>query len=471
MSHFPNEQEICEILKTAQSTGAEFAEIFIENKQICTIGADGGKIEHLNIGEECGLGLRLINGENVAYTSTNDLNYDNLLKIAQKTAQAVSGNIKDVTIDFSQPVVKPGTAQISPDTVDLDSKIAQVKLCDQAALAADSNITRTTVNYSDTTQQVLIASSSWRLVRDERIRTRLSATAIAKNNAFTQTGFDSLGGTCGYELLNDEHADIVGRTAAQRAAALIDAKPCPGGKMPVVMAASAGGTMVHEACGHGLEGDLVQKGMSAYANKLGEQVADSRITVVDDATIDNCYGSYSYDDEGYLARRNVLIENGILKNYMYDYHTAQKVNTVSTANGRRQSYRHKPVVRMSNTMILPGTDNPENIIASVDKGLLVTKMGGGQVNTLTGDYVFDVAQGYMIIDGEIAYQVRGATLAGNGPNSLNDVEMIGSDLGFAIGTCGKSGQSAPVADAQPTLKINNLVVGGTESTDFTIERR
>lgn len=470
MIDFLSESQISEILKTAQKSGAEFAEIFIEDKKVCTIGADGGKIEQLNMGEEQGLGLRVINGENIAYASTNDLDYANLLSIAQKTAQAAQGDCEEVTLDFSYPLTHQSQAVIRPESIALEDKIAQIKACDQAALNTDENITRTSVSYSDITQNVLIASTAGRLVCDERIRTRLSVNAIARDENSVQTGFDSLGGTIGYEILNDDAALMVGENAARRAVSLLSAKPCPGGKMPVVMASSAGGTMVHEACGHGLEGDLVEKGMSAYAGKLGKQVADSRITVVDDATLDCRYGSYAYDDEGFTGRRNVLIENGILQSYMYDYHTAKKVGAFSTANGRRQSYRHKPVVRMSNTLIMPGTDDPEEIIAAVEHGLLVTKMGGGQVNTLNGDYVFDVAEGFMIINGEIAYQMRGATLAGNGPKSLNDVEMVGSDLGFAIGTCGKSGQSAPVADAQPTLKINNLVVGGTAG-EITIERR
>ena len=228
-----------------------------------------------------------------------------------------------------------------------------------------------------------------------------------------------------------------------------------------MIGSEAGGTMVHEACGHGLEGDLVQKGLSAYAGKLGQQVASEKVTVVDDATIAGKYGSYRYDDEGNPAQKTVLIENGVLKQYMNDYQTASRTGAALTGNGRRESYREKPVTRMSNTYIAPGKDKVEDIIASVDYGLYVKRMGGGQVNTLNGDYVFDVAEGYLIENGRITKAVRGATLAGNGPESLRNVEMIGNDLGYANGTCGKNGQSAPVADAQPTLKIHGLTVGGT----------
>ena len=234
--------------------------------------------------------------------------------------------------------------------------------------------------------------------------------------------------------------------------------------------------MVHEACGHGLEGDLIQKGLSVYANQLGEQVASPLINVVDDATIPGRYGSYRYDDEGHPGQKNVLIEDGILQQYLYDYHTAKKAGQNSTGNGRRESYQDKPITRMSNTYIAPGNDSVDDIIASTQKGLYVTKMGGGQVNSITGDYVFDVAEGFMIEDGKITHAVRGATLAGNGPESLKMVEMVGDDLGYAIGTCGKNGQGAPVADAQPTMKINGLTIGGVAggdshiSRDFTIKR-
>jgi TldD protein len=251
---------------------------------------------------------------------------------------------------------------------------------------------------------------------------------------------------------------------------LLSAEPCPTGIMPVVLSSEAGGTMVHEACGHGLEADLVHKGLSAYVGKIGQQVASEKITVIDDAAIAGKYGSYSYDDEGTPAQRTVLIENGILKQYMTDLQSAERMGSAATGNGRRESYREKPVVRMSNTYIAPGTDRVEDMIASVEYGLFVKHMGGGQVNTLNGDYVFDVSEGYLIENGKITRPVRGATLAGNGPESLRNVEMVGNDLGYAIGTCGKYGQRVPVADAQPTLKINGLTVGGTGTEKRACEK-
>ncbi len=246
---------------------------------------------------------------------------------------------------------------------------------------------------------------------------------------------------------------------------MLEAKPAPAGKMPVVMAGEAGGTMVHEACGHGLEADLVQKKLSVYANRQGQMVAAENVTVIDDATIDGKYGFFRFDDEGVPGQRTVLIKNGELTDYMYDRLTAMKEGRASTGNGRRESYQDKPIPRMTNTIIAPGRDDPEQIIKNVKNGLLVKKMGGGQVNTTNGDYVFDVAEGYFIKDGEIAWPVRGATLTGNGPETLQIVEMVGSDLGYTIGTCGKDGQGVPVSDAQPTMLLKELVVGGTAHGD------
>jgi len=242
---------------------------------------------------------------------------------------------------------------------------------------------------------------------------------------------------------------------------MLRAKPAPAGRMPVVMAGEAGGTMVHEACGHGLEADLVQKKLSVYADKRGQQVASGEVTVIDDATMSDRYGSYRFDDEGVPSSKVTLIENGILSDYMYDRLTAGKEGKQSNGHGRRESYQHKPIPRMGNTFIAPGKMDPEEIIRQTKKGLLVKKMGGGQVNTTTGDFVFDVAESYLITDGQIGPMVRGATLTGNGPEVLKIVEMIGRDLGFAIGTCGKDGQGVPVSDAQPTMAIKELVVGGT----------
>jgi TldD protein len=247
---------------------------------------------------------------------------------------------------------------------------------------------------------------------------------------------------------------------ARRALMMLTAERAPGGRMPAVISSEAGGTMIHEAIGHGLEADLAQQGLSVYSRKIGQRVASPFITVMDDPTLQKKRGSFRFDDEGTPSQRNVLVEKGILKNYMYDKLTAMKDGVTSTGNGRRQSYQHRPIPRMTNTFIAPGDTPSGKIISSVDNGLFVKKMGGGQVNTVTGDFVFDVQEGYRIKNGMIEEPVRGATLAGNGPEILNSVDMVGSDLGFAIGTCGKDSQGVPVSDAMPTIRIPEIVVGG-----------
>jgi len=233
-----------------------------------------------------------------------------------------------------------------------------------------------------------------------------------------------------------------------------------GGRMPVVLSSEAGGTMVHEAIGHGLEADLVQGGTSVYRGRIGELVASKLVSVIDDATIPYARGSFPFDSEGVPGQRTVLVENGILKGYLYDRLTAMKDGVASTGNGRRESYHARPIVRMTNTLIAPGATPPEEIVKAVQNGLFVRKMGGGQVNTVTGEFMFEVSEGYLIRNGSVCEPVRGATLTGNGPDVLKSIMMVGTDLGFGIGTCGKDGQGVPVADAQPTLLISDMTVGG-----------
>ena len=243
---------------------------------------------------------------------------------------------------------------------------------------------------------------------------------------------------------------------------MLSARKAPGGRMPVVLSSEAGGTMVHEAVGHGLEADLSQNGLSVYTGRVGEQIGSPLVTVLDDATLPGRRGSFRFDDEGIEAQKTVLVENGVLKGFMYDRITAMKDNASSTGNGRRESYQARPIPRMTNTMIASGESDPADIIRACEKGLLVKKMGGGQVNTVNGDFVFEINEGYMIEKGQVGEPVRGATLVGNGPAVLKSITMVGTDLGFAIGTCGKDGQGAPVSDAQPTLMITDIVVGGSQ---------
>ncbi len=456
---------LSDVLAKALQHGGDFADIFVENRVTTLISCEEKKIERVKTGIDSGAGVRVVYGDTTAYAYTNTITADELLKVADVASRAARRADRDVSIDLRQiePTVDLDVA-ILPDAVAIDDKTAVVAAAEAAARAVDERIKQVMVAYGDVIQDVTVANSLGRLVRDRRVRTRLSVNAVAAAGGQIQTGYEAMGGSQGFELAARDACEALAREAARRAIGALEAKPAPAGKMPVVMAGAAGGTMVHEACGHGLEADLVQKGLSVYADRRGEQVAAPGVTVIDDGTIPRRYGTMRFDDEGFPTEKTVLIENGVLKGFMYDFLTAGRDKTDPTGNGRRESFEHKPIPRMRNTYIAPGKDDPDAIIGSVKNGLLVKKMGGGQVNTVNGDFVFDVAEGYLIKDGKIAHAVRGATLAGNGPEVLRRIDMIGSDLGFTIGTCGKDGQGAPVSDAQPTIRIPEIIVGGTDNT-------
>lgn len=437
----------------------------MEEKRSTGISCEAGKIERVHTGVEAGAGIRVLSGDTTAYAYTNDLSREGLLEAAQIVSHAAVSGKKGVNLDFVR--VKPQVDFVfeeRPEEVSTERKAAVVESADKAARALDKDrIKQVIVGYGDVAQKVTIANSSGNYVEDERIRTRFIVQAVAADGQVIQTGFEAVGSLCGFELFKSFSPEEVAASAAKRALEMLKASPAPVGRMPVVMAAEAGGTMVHEACGHGLEADLAQKNLSVYAGKKGQVVASEEVSVYDDATINSKYGSYRFDDEGTPARKVNLIEKGVLVDFMYDRLTAVKDGRESNGHGRRESYQHKPIPRMGNTCIAPGRTDPEKIIRETRNGLLVKKMGGGQVNTTTGDFVFDVAEGYLIKDGETGPMVRGATLTGNGPEVLRIIEMVGSDLGFTIGTCGKDGQGVPVSDAQPTIAIKELTIGGTTS--------
>ena len=464
--------ELEKILDTALNEGGDFADVFIEKRVTTSIGCEDNRVERINSGIDIGAGVRVVIGDSTSYAYTNDTSYHGLMQVANIASRAAKSERKSIETTITKKMPEFGfEIELSPDSVPVSDKVEQVKRANSAARRVNDQVKQVSVGYGDVIQDVIIANSDGTFVEDRRIRTRFVVNAVASQSGIFQTGFESLGGAQGFEIFRESSVEDLAENAANRALMLLDADPAPAGKMAVVMAGEAGGTMVHEACGHGLEADLVQKKLSVYAGKRGEQVADSMITVIDDATIKGKYGTFRYDDEGQYGKRKVLIDSGILKEYMYDIFTGKKEKKESTGNGRRESFRDKPIPRMTNTYIASGKDDPKKIIQETKQGLLVKKMGGGQVNTTNGDFVFDVAEGYIIKDGVVVKPVRGATITGNGPTALNMVDRVGSDLGFAIGTCGKDGQGVPVSDAQPTIRIKELIVGGTaQGADQTIKK-
>ena len=412
-------------------------------------------------GTDRGVGLRVISDLRTAYAFSNEVTESALLELAETVSRAVKGKIFGRVIDLRQKTVDAGfPIKLPPDGIALQDKVALVNLADRTGRNVDSRIRQVLAVYRDSMVKIEIANSLGEFIETSRTGTLFIVQAVAGEGNVIQTGYEPVGGYSGFEIFRERSPEEIALGAAKRAVMMLSARRAPAGPMQVVLSANAGGAMVHEAVGHGLEADLAQAGMSVYTGKVGTRVASPLITVIDDATIPNVRGSFNFDDEGTPGQKTVLVENGILKGYLYDRLTAMKDGCPSTGNGRRESYRAKPIVRMSNTLIAPGETSPESIISSVDQGLFVEKMGGGQVNTVNGDFVFEVTEGYLIENGRIAEPVRGATLTGNGPDVLKKIVMVGSDLGFGIGTCGKDGQGVPVADAQPTLLIAEITVGG-----------
>ncbi len=479
-----DKQRLMEILKIALSRGGDFADIYIPGKFTNEVSCEDNRVEKIVSGQELGAGIRVISGESSIHASTNRVTEVGLKELAKEVASNVPGSKKarKAGSTFSANRNPKSSSEIGtnvvhriekpPADVPIEEKIRLVLLGNQIAREVDKDrIKQVSINYSDTTMDITIANLSpyqkygvanSNLVEEKRVYTTYLAHIVAQQGEIIQTGYEPLGGLVGFELFDRYDISKIVRKAAERAVKMLFAKRAPTGKMAVVLTSAAGGTMIHEAIGHSLEADSVQKKVSpAYAGMVGKRVTSELVTVVDDPTIPNHRGSFHYDDEGTPAQKTILVERGILKNYLYDRFTAQKDGTKSTGNGRRESYSYPPIPRMSNTYILPGHHNPEDIIRSVNRGLLVKKMGGGQVNTANGDFVFEVEEGYEIVDGNVGELLRGATLIGNGPEILNSIVMVGSDLGFNIGTCGKDGQLVPVSDGQPTVRIEKLTIGGT----------
>ncbi|MCL0040600.1 TldD/PmbA family protein [Thermodesulfovibrionales bacterium] len=452
------------LVKKALRNGGEYADVFVDQRITTSIQLEDDKVEKVITGSTAGIGIRLICNGKIAYAFSNDFSESVLMCLADtvsKTAHAGLSRGKDIVIDMKRR--RPEVSfliKMLPETISMSSKIGLVKIGNEAARKFDTRVRQVNVTYRDSIQKVKIYASDGFIAEDERIYTLAVVQVIVVDGEIIQTGYEPVGGLIGYELFDDDPLDVVALKAARRAVMMLKAKRTSGGRMPVVISSEAGGTMIHEAIGHGLEADLVGQGLSVYSKKVGEQVASTAITIIDDATLPNKRGSFSFDDEGTPSKRNILVENGILIGYMYDKHTAMIDSASSTGNGRRESYEHKPIPRMTNTFIAPGSLPPDTVISSVPEGLLVKKIGGGQVNTVTGDFAFEVQEGYLIENGIIGEPVRGAILVGNGPEVIRSIDMVASDLGFSIGTCSKDSQGVPVSDAMPTLRIPEIVVGG-----------
>jgi TldD protein len=451
------------VLAAATSTGGEFAEVYAEDKRSTSAGLDDGRVEQVTSGRDRGAGIRVVSGETTGFAHTSDLSEGGLLAAAQAAAAAASrgdGGKRTVALTASDP--RPRQVGQHPDEVAKAKKIELLQRADEAARSAGAEIVQVSAGYGDSRKRVLVANTDGVLTNDEQVRVLFRVHAVADGDGGMQTGHQSMGHTVGFEVFDRVDVDEMAREAARLAITKLGARPAPSGTLPVVIKHGSGGVLFHEACGHGLEADLIAKGASVYRGKVGEQVASPLVTLVDDGTMTGEWGTLGFDDEGHPTQRNALIEDGVLTDYMWDFLRSRKEGRVPSGNGRRESYRHLPMVRMTNTFVHDGPDDPDDIVASTEHGVYVAKLGGGSVNTASGDFVFGMTEAYLIENGEITEPLREGNLIGNGPQVLRDIDMLGNDFAMGPpGTCGKDGQGVPVGDGQPTLRVKSLTIGGT----------
>ncbi|PRR83203.1 TldD/PmbA family protein [Clostridium vincentii] len=450
------------ILTKCLVTGGDFAEIFEEDSISNSIGIIDNKVENALGGRTYGVGIRIFKGFKSIYAYTNDNTLSSLMDTAYKAALAL-GELKEAkNIILNNTVQFKNIHKIEhyPNAIGFDKKIGIMKIAYKNAKEFNSDISQVSVSYMDKDQKVLIANTEGIYTEDRRVRTRLAISAVASKENENQTGFEGPGAYKGFELFNDIDPAYYGKEAARTAYTMLHAKNCPAGKMTVAIDNGFGGVIFHEACGHSLEATSVAKGNSVFADKLGQQIASSKVTAIDDGTIANSWGSINIDDEGNPAKKNVLIENGILKAYMVDKLNGRRMGMEPTGNSRRQSYKFAPTSRMTNTYIANGKDTKEQIIASIPDGLYAKKMGGGSVNPVTGEFNFAVSEGYLVKNGVIQEPVRGACLIGKGSEVLMNIDMVSDNLGQAQGMCGSSSGSIPVNVGQPTIRVKEITVGG-----------
>jgi TldD protein len=450
-------------LHAALREGGDFAEVFAEDRRVATARLDDGKVEELVSGRERGAGIRVVHADTTGYAHTANLSEAGLREAAAAAAAAARGTPGEAHVVALErrEATRPHEVEILPETVEKVRKAEMLERADHAARAASDSIRQVSATYADTRRRILVANSDGLLVEDDAVRTRFMVNCVAIADTGMQTGMEAPGRSIGFEYFDEIDPEEVARIAADRALTMLRARPAPAGKLPVVLKRGAGGVLFHEACGHGLEADLVEKDWSVFAGRVGEQVASPLVTLADDGSYAREWGTFAIDDEGAPAQRNVLIDKGVLTDYMWDFLRSRKAGRPSSGNGRRETYQHLPMVRMTNTFLLEGPDDPDAIIRDTPYGIYCVALGGGQVNTATGDFVFGITEAYMIENGEITEPVRAAQLIGNGPETLTLVDAVGNDFETWAGTCGKDGQGVPVSSGQPTLRVRELTVGGT----------
>jgi TldD protein len=450
------------LLGSALEHGGEFAEVFAEDRTTSSAMLDQRRIEELSSGRDRGAGIRVVVGETTGFAHTADLSERGLMaavEAAASVAREGGGGVRTVALG---PLKDHAShASVLPGDVEKSKKIELLLHADDVARSEGASITQVQVGLGDSSRRFVVANSDGVFAADHQVRTRFNVICVATGDTGMQTGYRPVAGTRGFELLTPDAVTEAARGAARQAITKLDARPAPSGDLPVVLAGGSGGILFHEACGHGLEADAVMKQASVYAGKVGQQVASPLVTLVDDGTVVGEWGYLAIDDEGRPGSRNVLIENGVLTDYMWDLLRARKEGRASSGNGRRQSYQHLPMVRMTNTYLLEGDADADEIVAQTPHGVYVAQLGGGQVNTATGDFVFGMTSAFLIENGKITAPLRDCNLIGNGPEVLQRVDAVARDFSMTPGTCGKDGQSVPVGTGQATMRLSSVTIGGT----------
>jgi TldD protein len=461
-----DESDVRAALDAALSTGGDWAEVYADRRDSTSIRIEDRRVEELTSGRDQGAGIRVVRGSQAAYAYTNVLSRASLVEAARAAAAGIQGGSGSgggpVVADLTRavPVVTHAIGR-SPRDAEKAEKVAIARRAEEAAWAQGGEVRQVLASYADVVQRVFIANSLGHLSDETRTRTRLACQVVAVRDGLVQTGFEGPGASRGLELFDTSPPEEVGREAAQRALRLLDSVPSPAGEMAVVLNAGGGGVLFHEACGHGLEADAIAKDTTVYAHTKGKQVGSALFNGVDDASDANGWGSFAFDDEGTQAQRTVLFEGGVQTGEMSDRINAARLGVGASGNGRRQSYAHLPIPRMTNSYVLPGDSDPALILADVKYGLYADGLGGGEVNPATGDFVFGITEAYLIEDGQLTQRVRGANLIGNGPQAIALVDAVGTDFAVKQGMCGKDGQWVPAGFGTPTLRIARLTVGGT----------
>jgi TldD protein len=452
-------------LGEALSAGGDYADLYFESVTATALGVDEQIVKSASQGTSAGCGVRVLSGERTGYAYTDNLSPERLLHAARTAALIASGPAKETVQGFVEtPMADLYPVPMGGFSLDLAARLELILRADRAARAYDPRIVQVRSSYSEEVRRILIAASDGAFASDTQPLCRLNVFVIAKEGANTTKGSTGAGGRAGLEqFVGSKSPEHLAHEAARGAILQLGAVAAPAGEMEVVLGPGWPGILLHEAVGHGLEADFNRKKTSAFAGLIGQSVASSKVTVVDNGTMTGRRGSLNVDDEGSATQETVLIESGVLKGYLTDKLSARLTGAANTGSGRRESYQCIPMPRMTNTYMLAGDDEPEDIIRSVKRGLYAVNFGGGQVDITNGKFVFSASEAYLIEDGKITAPVRDATLIGNGPEALKYVSMVGHDLKLdeGIGTCGKDGQSVPVGVGMPTIKLDRMTVGGT----------